>query len=184
MKKTAIIVSALLIFCAVFCSCTKLPEEPATTAVKQYAVEEDFGDDLTQPAPVIKGETTTAKPTVPAADLESDYDIVTADYYVFNKSYAVIEDISLYNYGLNTVEGYVKLNLKGIAFGEDQFRVGCLMSDSTGKVVKTTFILADLKANGYKQGDIAECRFDVPAGMDIVKVEFVDYAQVADRITI
>lgn len=186
MKKTAIILAAMLIFCIAFCACTKLPEEPATTAVSNYLVDEDLGEDLTSPAPVIEGESTTKAETTESYTkaLAADLDIVTADYYIYGKSYGSIENIHLMNYGLNTIEGYVDVNLTGISFGETQFRIGCIMYDATGNEVKTTFILADLDANGYKEGDTAECRFDVPAGLGIVKVAFVDYAEVGDKISV
>lgn len=193
MKKTLSLICLAAIIISAFCACTHLPDEPATTAVKTFEVSNGIGENepSTEKAPtVVEG---TVKPTSAPTEIKTekaaalaipDMDFVLSDYYIYNKSCVKIKDIEMTDYGLGFVECYAKLELSDIAFGEDSVRVGALYYDDDGEVVKTSFLLCDIKNGNHKEGEVVDCRFDIPDGYNIAKIAFVDYAEVSDQITI
>lgn len=187
MKKVISLLSVFAILAVSFCACTKLPEEPATTQLVKYTVVREFDDATTEPAPVKKGEETTAPSTTKQKELPpaaaSEYDFVIADYYISGKSYVKINNVELYDYGLGTVDGYATVEFAGLASSDNEIRVGLRMYNAQNQTVKTSYLIAILNgADDYKEGDTANCRFSIPADLGITKIEFVDYSEIADLI--
>lgn len=192
MKKITCLVLALVLL-AGLCSCSKIPEEPATTTQAVYSVVDEIASAEAESSSAQAQTSTTeaasenteepaTQPSTQAADSSfiSSYEFITADYYVFNKSHAKILDIELVDYGLTKVIGYAKVEMTGIAFGEDEIRIGCRAYDKDGKVLKTSYLYAPLKEAKLKEGDTMDCRFEIPDGT--VKIEFVEYSAVAAEI--
>ncbi len=190
MKKTICLVLALVLL-AGFCSCSKIPDEPATTTQAVYSVVDEIASAEAESS-AAQGSTTEAasenteepatQPSTQAADSSfiSSYEFIIADYYVFNKSHAKILDIELVDYGLTKVIGYAKVEMSGLAFGEDEIRIGCRAYSENGEVLKTSYLLAPVKEAKLKEGDTMDCRFEIPDGT--VKIEFVEYSAVAEEI--
>lgn len=190
MKKITCLVLALVLL-AGLCSCSKIPEEPATTTQAVYSVVDEIASAeaesssaqvSTTEASSENTEEPATQPSTQAADSSfiSSYEFVTADYYVFNKSHAKILDIELVDYGLTKVIGYAKVEMSGLAFGEDEIRIGCRAYDKDGEVLKTSYLYAPVKEAKLREGDTMECRFEIPDGT--VKIEFVEYSAVAAEI--
>lgn len=187
MKKVISLLSVFAVIVAGFCACTKLPEEPATTQLVKYTVAREFDDTTTEPAPVKKGEETTAPATTKPKQLPvaaaSDYDFVIADYYISGKSYVKINNVELYDYGMGSVDGYAAVELTGLASSDNEIRIGLRMYNAQNQIVKTSYLIAIVKGAGdLKEGDTADCRFEIPTDLGVTKVEFVDYSVVAELI--
>lgn len=186
MKKFISLICVLAIVCACFCACSKIPDQPASSTVVNYSVITDAvtaaADDTSTTAPSSTEAASAAESTTEAESTSSkylsDYDCIIADYYTYNKSYAKILDISIKDYGVGKPTAYAVVEMSGIAFGEDEFKIGYHCYNAAGEVVRTSYLLAPISLRNLKEGDTTKCRFDVAEGT--VKVEFVEYSTVAD----
>ncbi len=195
MKKITCLVLALVLL-AGFCSCSKIPEEPATTTQAVYSVVDEIASaeaesaaqTATQPQESTSEsssentEEPATQPSTQAADSSfiSSYEFIIADYYVFNKSHAKILDIELVDYGFTKIIGYAKVEMSGLAFGEDEIKIGYHAYDKDGEILKTSYLYAPVKDAKLKEGDSMDCRFEIPEGT--AKVEFVEYSTVVAEI--
>ena len=162
MKRIIAAVLTVALLCALLCSCgANLPSAPAQTRVVAGSVEKAYD--------VNDGKMKETK--------IGDVDFVVADYYVYGKSYATIDNIVLEDYGIGKIEGIAKVTLKGLSRSDKDFRISFKAYDSKGEVVAQSFILAAVKEANYKEGDTVNCRFSLRRDLKIVKVEFVGYTE-------
>lgn len=192
MKKFISLICIFAIIGACLCACSKIPEEPASSTVVNFTVvdraetaastETASTETASTEAQTDKdgspAETTTAAATKEIKALASNFDVVIADYYTYNKSYAKIKDVVITDYGFGKPTAYALVELSGIAFGEDELRIGYRCYDADGETVRSSYLLVPLKAKDLKEGDTFKCRFDMPLETD--SIEFVEYAGVAD----
>ncbi len=160
---STVIVSAL-------CGCSRIPDEPQTTAAETY----NYINDL--------GQTVYSQEEVKKKNIEQQYvksinniELVFNNYYVYGKNAATIsvDEISYNGYSVG-VHG--KMNVKMIAIGSrsENMRIGYTAYDAENKIVRNSYLLVRLK--GVKKGDTVEkCYFDFPP--EAVKIVFHDYVK-------
>ncbi len=190
MKKSLSILCIAVIMLSCFCACSGgKPEEPATSSVSKVTVIDGikkYAPSTEKEPTIVDRKDVTEAPSIRTDTtktlVRSDVEITLSDYYVYNKSYVKIKDFELTDFGVGSIEGYAKLELTSLGFGEKQVRVGLLYLDENGKTVKTSFILADIKNGGYKEGDVVDCRFDIDESLHASKLVFVDYSAVSAEI--
>ncbi|MBQ6264860.1 MAG: hypothetical protein IJK60_05365 [Clostridia bacterium] len=162
MKRIIAVVLTVASFCALLCSCgAKLPSAPAQTQIVKGSVEQAYDEN--------DGKMRETK--------IGDVDFVVADYYVYGKSYATIDNVVLEDYGIGKIEGIAKVTLKGLSHSDKDFRISYKAYDSKGEVISQSFILAAVKEANYKEGDTVNCRFSLRRDARIVKVEFINYSE-------
>lgn len=162
MKRLIAVVLTVASLCALLCSCgTKLPSAPAQTQVVKGSVEKayDVNDGKMQITKI------------------GDVDFVVADYYVYGKSYATIDNVGLEDYGIGKIEGVAKVTLKGLSHSDKDFKISYKAYDAKGDVAAQGYILAAVKEANYKEGDTVNCRFSLRRDAKIVKVEFLNYVE-------
>ena len=163
MKRIIAAVLTVASLCALLCSCgVKLPSEPAETQVVKGSVEKAYDES--------DGKIKASK--------IGNVDFVVADYYVYGKSYATIDNLVLEDYGIGKIEGLAKVTLKGLSHSDKDFKISYKAYDSKGEVVVQSYIRAAVKDANYSEGDTVNCRFSLRRDVKIVKVEFTNYTEV------
>lgn len=165
MKKTVSFLLAAVMLLS-FAACAKAPTEPVTTASQAYTVVNPVG----QSSASDEGES-----NVVYSLTESNVDFVTQSYYTYATNYASIENINIDTGAFSAnVNGYLDLKMIKIGSRGSDMLIGVKAYDKNGKLVRDTFIKADLK--GVWSGrTVKDVRFDVP--YEAVKVEFYDYVE-------
>ena len=165
MKKTVSFLLAAIMLLS-FAACAKAPTEPVTTASNAYTVVNPVG----QSSASGEGES-----NVVYTPTESNVDFVTQSYYTYATNYASIENISIDTSAFSAnVNGYLDLKMIKIGSRGSDMLIGVKAYDKSGKIVRDTYIKADLK--GVWSGrTVKDVRFDVP--YEAVKVVFYDYVQ-------
>ena len=168
-----LVISIILVIAAVsLClfGCSNVPKEPATTSVENHTYVNPYGETVAAPENSKKPENPQYLETV------NDIEFVMSSYYVYNNCVAKITGIDMeYDQLLvNAVTGLADVEIMGKSLGEDWMKIGYTAYDKDGKVVRNTFLQAELKGNG--KGDVVEdCVFDLPE--ETVKVVFFDYVE-------
>ena len=162
MKRLIAVILTVSALCSLLCSCgAKLPSQPAQTQVVSGSVEKAYDEN--------DGKMQTTK--------IGNVDFVVADYYVYGKSYATIDNVVLEDYGIGKIEGLAKVTIKGLSHSDKDFRISYKAYDSKGETVSQGYILAAVKDANYKEGDTVNCRFSLRRDLRIVKVEFTNYVE-------
>lgn len=174
MKSTISIFLVMVCVALCFFGCSNIPEEPATTTVVNHSFANPYGETVAPPANADPNSGTTA--AVKYVETINNIEFVVSDYNVYGNSVASIKDIELeYNaYSAFEVMGVASVEIMGIGSRKDNMRIGYIAYDKDGKVVRNSFLQAQL--DGVKVGDVVEdCIFDFPE--DTVKIVFFDYVE-------
>ena len=174
MKSTISIFLVMVCVALCFFGCSNVPDEPATTTVVNHSYANPYGETAAPPANTEPGNTEQAD--VKYVETINNVEFVISDYNVYGNSVASIKDIKLEYNAFSAFElmGDASVEIKGIGSRKDNMRIGYTAYDKDGKVVRKSFLQAQL--DGVKVGDVVEdCVFDFPG--DAVKVVFFDYVE-------
>ncbi len=172
MKSTISIFLVMICVALCFFGCSNVPEEPATTSVVNHTYVNTYGETVAPPANIDPSK--AEEEPVKYVETVNNVEFVVSSYNVYGKSVASIKDIKLeYNaYSALEVMGVASVEITGIGSRKDNMRIGYIAYDKDGKVVRNSFLQAEL--DGVKKGDVIEdCIFDFPEST--VKVVFYDY---------
>lgn len=174
MKSTISIFLVMVCVALCFFGCSNIPEEPATTTIVNHSFANPYGETVAPPANADPSSGTTA--AVKYVETVNNIEFVVSDYNVYGNSVASIKDIELeYNaYSAFEVMGVASVEIMGIGSRKDNMRIGYIAYDKDGKVVRNSFLQAQL--DGVKVGDVVtDCIFDFPE--ETVKIVFCDYVE-------
>lgn len=173
MKSTISIFLVMVCVALCFFGCSNIPDEPATTTVVNHSYANPYGETVAPPANADPSGTTEP---VKYVETINNIEFVVSDYNVYGNSVASIKDIELEYNAFSALElmGVASVEIKGIGSRKDNMRIGYTAYDKDGKVVRKSFLQAEL--DGVKVGDVVEdCIFDFPEGT--AKIVFFDYTE-------
>lgn len=176
MKKSVI---ALLLIAAtlslVLCSCsgTKLPEEPAVTALEKYTYVNPNG--ATAPAPENQADHPDVSLPTQYVETINNVEIQGSSYYVYGKNAASATVTEIFYDGFS-VEASCFVDVKIVTIGKrsDDIKVGYTAYDAEGNIVRESYFL--VKLDGIKVGDTVEKR-RLSFPLETAKIVLHDYVE-------
>ena len=174
MKSALCLFLVLVTVTLCFFGCSNIPDEPATTETLIQSYVNPFGETA---APPVNVDPTEGGTTIPAQYVETvnNVEFVLSSYYIYKNSVAKITNIKLEDDGISlNADGYADVEIIDIGSRKEDVKIGFTAYDKDGKVVRTSYLLADL--DGVKKGETcSERRFDFPR--DTVKIVFHNYIE-------
>ncbi len=169
---SVLLILATLAICLIGCK-SNIPDEPATSDAVVQSYVNPYGETVAPPVNVDPSSNVSVP--VQYVQTVNNVELIVSSYYVYGNSAAKISNIKLEDDGISlNANGSADVEMIEVGSKKDGMKIGFTAYDAEGKIVRSNFILANLK--DAKDGDILEGRrFDFPR--NTVKIVFHNYVE-------